>query len=262
MNNEQDLGSGTEEQRQEQRQEHSSNYHVIREQVFDVSRPMSDREVNANLHVIQYHYDEIKMSETTCAISLNLFTEGEYIRQIIVCGHYFSKDGLNNYLKIKNRRNIPCCPLCRKCFIFFNVYRGETNTLHESPLIRNGYGEMQYANGPVYKGEWKNGMYDGNGTYIWNDGTQYTGEWRQNQMCGFGKMMHANGDVYEGTYTFGMKYGYGKMTYSNGDVYEGNWYGGKREGLGTQTQLTTGCFLRKKKIKKTGIWKDNVFCDS
>ena len=40
--------------------------------------------------------------------------------------------------------------------------------------------------GDVYKGNFKNGMYDGIGVYVWNDGRIYEGEWKQQKPHGKG----------------------------------------------------------------------------
>ncbi len=55
-------------------------------------------------------------------------------------------------------------------------------------------------NFPGYKGEWKGGKPNGQGTYIF-----------------------ANGDRYEGRYKDGKKHGQGIYIYPNGNRVEGEW---------------------------------------
>ncbi len=49
-----------------------------------------------------------------------------------------------------------------------------------------------------YKGEWKDGMMHGKGTFMWSKGDMYEGHWRAGKMHGHGVKKMGNGDVYEG----------------------------------------------------------------
>lgn len=49
-----------------------------------------------------------------------------------------------------------------------------------------------------YKGEWKDGMMHGRGTFMWSKGDMYDGEWRAGKMHGHGVKKMGNGDVYDG----------------------------------------------------------------
>lgn len=49
-----------------------------------------------------------------------------------------------------------------------------------------------------YKGEWKDGMMHGKGTFMWSKGDMYDGHWRAGKMHGHGVKKMGNGDVYEG----------------------------------------------------------------
>lgn len=51
-----------------------------------------------------------------------------------------------------------------------------------------------------YKGEWKDGMMHGKGTFMWSKGDMYEGHWRAGKMHGHGVKKMGNGDVYEGTW--------------------------------------------------------------
>lgn len=50
-----------------------------------------------------------------------------------------------------------------------------------------------------YKGEWKDGMMHGEGTFMWSKGDMYEGDWRAGKMHGRGVKKMGNGDVYDGT---------------------------------------------------------------
>ena len=43
-------------------------------------------------------------------------------------------------------------------------------------------------NGGIYEGEWKNGMRDGKGKYVWPDRSYYEGDWVEDKACGKGKL--------------------------------------------------------------------------
>ncbi len=91
--------------------------------------------------------------------------------------------------------------------------------------------KVVYDDGSSYDGEWKNGLYDGQGVYIWPDGQKYDGEWK-------------NGIRIKGTYTWpekrnGYIYKYvgefnkdgnfdgeGTAYYIGGEVESGKWKNG------------------------------------
>ena len=50
-----------------------------------------------------------------------------------------------------------------------------------------------------YKGDWKDGMMHGKGTFMWSKGDMYEGDWRAGKMHGHGVKKMGNGDVYEGS---------------------------------------------------------------
>ena len=53
----------------------------------------------------------------------------------------------------------------------------------------DGQGEMNYAVGHRYIGEWKNGKKDGFGKLYYNDGNLYIGCWDSDQRHGKGKFI-------------------------------------------------------------------------
>ena len=101
--------------------------------------------------------------------------------------------------------------------------------------------------GTTYKGQFKNGLKEGQGLYSWPDGAWYDGQFQSDRENGFGTYHFSNGDEYignffngrlhgNGTYTWasgGAKYvgehvmdartGYGKIIYKDGAEFEGYW---------------------------------------
>lgn len=87
---------------------------------------------------------------------------------------------------------------------------------------RAGRGTYTYACGDTYEGEWLDGMYHGKGSYVGKGSDSYEGEWKCDQMDGFGKYTYSiSGDTYEGEWRRGLFHGKGKYTAANGEVYEG-----------------------------------------
>jgi 1-phosphatidylinositol-4-phosphate 5-kinase len=81
-----------------------------------------------------------------------------------------------------------------------------------SKRVPHGKGEIKYANGDIYKGDWKLGSCHGFGECIGKLGDSefnYKGELRNDNF-----------------------YGQGVYTWGNGDVYEGLWKNNKANGKG------------------------------
>ena len=63
----------------------------------------------------------------------------------------------------------------------------------------------------LYVGDFRDGDFHGQGTYIWVNGNVYIGRWRDGKMHGWGTLTFPNGDKYEGIWSND------KLMY--GDVY-------------------------------------------
>ncbi len=57
---------------------------------------------------------------------------------------------------------------------------------------------MRGGNGGKYVGEFKDGMYNGQGTETWPDGEEYVGEFKDSKRHGQGAMTYTDGTVDEG----------------------------------------------------------------
>ena len=88
----------------------------------------------------------------------------------------------------------------------------------------NGFGVYLLSGsweGDEYEGEFKNGFFDGIGTYTWKNSDKYVGEWKDGDRDGFGSMYFIaqgknQGDVFHGEYKDGQKNGIGTYIWSNG----------------------------------------------
>lgn len=108
------------------------------------------------------------------------------------------------------------------------VYVGEVtglDTLH-------GKGKVNFPDGYVYEGEFKNNKYHGQGKQIDPAGWSYTGEFAFGKYQGRGVLVSAQGDTYEGNFAAGYKQGKGTLTYGNGDRYIGDFVADQFQGKG------------------------------
>lgn len=107
-------------------------------------------------------------------------------------------------------------------------------------IIRNGdNGIMEWPDGTVYEGSWKDDKRHGNGTFTWPDGREYTGEWVEGIIEGEGTLAWPDGREYSGEWRDGLMHGTGTLTWFDGEVplqtYEGRWVNGTAEGRGTMS---------------------------
>ena len=58
--------------------------------------------------------------------------------------------------------------------------------------------DIQAVTGYDYKGEWKNNMYHGQGTYTYYNGNKYEGEWKDGHKHGQGTFTYFDGRIVKG----------------------------------------------------------------
>jgi len=121
--------------------------------------------------------------------------------------------------------------------------------------ILHGLGTMEYLDGRIYEGQWKNGQWSGKGKatypngdiyegmykedqrhgqglYKWHNGRKYQGDFINDQRCGYGIYTWADNSKYEGEFQDGLRHGEGKYILHDGSVYIGGWRRGSRQGSG------------------------------
>jgi len=126
-------------------------------------------------------------------------------------------------------------------------------------LIMHGKGKLDFNDGYIYEGKWRNGKIVGKGTLYfpeYEDCKIYHGYMTRDFHCDKkGKMIFRNGDIYDGEWYEGFRQGMGKFTFSNGDIYEGNFRRDKIYGHGTIS-------FKYGLVKSiTGFWKDEENLD-
>ena len=79
--------------------------------------------------------------------------------------------------------------------------------------------------GSFFKGNFKNGLRNGNG--IWKRGPgnsdKYEGEYVEDKKEGYGVFKWQNGNLYKGNFFNDQKHGYGEMYWNDGSCYKGEW---------------------------------------
>lgn len=94
----------------------------------------------------------------------------------------------------------------------------------------NGEGTLVYSNGDKYSGQFIDGKKVGNGEYTWNDGSHYTGNWKDDKMDGEGEYFYPSGSKgykLKGNFTNNRPDGILDYYISESKSYETDWSNGK-----------------------------------
>ena len=102
-----------------------------------------------------------------------------------------------------------------------------------------------------YVGEWKDGMFHGQGKYTNPNGEEYVGKWKDGEKHGQGTQIRSNGNKYVGEWKNGRNHGQGTFTFSSGQKYVGGHREGKFHGQGTWTYPNGTNYV--------GEFKDGIF---
>ena len=143
---------------------------------------------------------------------------------------------------IKNKKNI------------FNEVNKKSNQYNGQIINgkKNGFGKMNYENGDLYEGLWKDGLREGEGTLINNNGDKYYGIWENDSLKDKIEIEYINGDIYKGNLKEGKKNGFGIYTYKLLNiVYEGYFENDFKNGKGKITFFN-------KRINRRNIDSNNI----
>ena len=93
---------------------------------------------------------------------------------------------------------------------------------------------MEFPDGGIYKGRFKNDMINGKGTYFWPEGILYVGQWVNSKKEGEGTMTWKDKSrEYKGQFKDDVRHGYGEYFWSHGTKrYRGQWRYGLQDGVG------------------------------
>ena len=88
---------------------------------------------------------------------------------------------------------------------------------------------MRFVNGERYEGQFRNGVYYGEGKYTYLDGGYYEGEYKNVQS---NPVTFLDFPLYDN-----LRHGFGIRVWSNGSKYQGQWRYGLMDGQGVTTTV-------------------------
>ncbi|MBU1331113.1 MAG: caspase family protein [Gammaproteobacteria bacterium] len=101
-----------------------------------------------------------------------------------------------------------------------------------------GEGRLE-RQGEIYQGQFKDGLFDGLGLYLYADGSQYQGQFSAGQASGQGMRTDAQGNQFSGLFVAGVLQGPGSYRGAEGDLYSGGFEADQFHGQG-RYQSTDG----------------------
>ena len=116
------------------------------------------------------------------------------------------------------------------------------------------FGTLTIADGTKYIGEFKNGKFNGQGTYTAYD-YKYVGEFKDGKGNGRGTYTFVDGRKYVGEFKDEMRNGQGTYTFANGSKYVGEWKDDRYNGQGT-------LFASNGSVTRQGVWANGNFIRS
>ena len=113
------------------------------------------------------------------------------------------------------------------------VLQSSLKDLANGDPIPSSHGTMHYADGRVYKGQWKDGQWNGRGKTTYPNGDNYEGEYEGDQRHGIGVYKWNDGRVFQGNFRDDQRNGHGVYRWLDGSTYVGRFQEGQRHGKGT-----------------------------
>ncbi|MFM2194865.1 MAG: hypothetical protein RL092_465 [Bacteroidota bacterium] len=98
---------------------------------------------------------------------------------------------------------------------------------------KKGVAQIAY---PYYEGNFEQGKKSGIGQFYYLNGEKLDGNWKDDKFCGKGVLTNEEEDRYSGDFYLGVPHGSGVMNYSNGSIYNGQWENGNYNGKGKFTK--------------------------
>ena len=121
-------------------------------------------------------------------------------------------------------------------------------------LIPHGLGYATWPDGHMYKGQYKNGTFDGWGHYVSPGSHEFIGVWKKG-FFSVGEMKSEDGQHYTGQFKMSKMHGKGIMNFSGNYTYEGQWKDGDAHGKGKLTYLKKFEQHEKGKVMEGNFYK-------
>ena len=97
--------------------------------------------------------------------------------------------------------------------------------------IYNGLGTMKYRDGRSYKGQWKDGLYHGQGKLTSSqDCQEFEGIFFEGFLHGKGVHRDFKKNIYTGDFKNGKKHGQAVINYADGRIFKGQYKDGLKYG--------------------------------
>ena len=100
----------------------------------------------------------------------------------------------------------------------------------------SGNGRLDWENGRSYVGDFKQGLFNGQGIYVGATGLTVAGQFEDGLLSGFARIDHPNGTSYQGELQRDLMHGRGKLQLANGNSWEGDFSEDQITGSGTWSQ--------------------------
>ena len=109
--------------------------------------------------------------------------------------------------------------------------------------------------GRIYVGAFKEDKFNGQGTFTFGDGRKYVGAFKDNDLNGQGTLTYSDGRKYVGEFKDGKRNGHGAYTYHDGLKYVGEFKNDKLNGQGTE-------YASNGSIINQGVYANGIFVRS
>ena len=124
----------------------------------------------------------------------------------------------------------PCAESVAHCEGQITFANGNTYDGEFAYGVPNGKGLMKFKGGSEYLGDFKNGKMEGQGTILLASGDSYLGDWKDGEAEGNGTYKKNDGSSFKGQFKNGMRQGKGIVTWKTGDTLRGEWQEDKLSG--------------------------------
>jgi hypothetical protein len=221
---------------------------LIASQIEPIENPISDDMINLNdnFKSIPRRNQNEHLDKLKTLIQKNILTE---TNEEVTLEEMNNDDFENEIEKNKSIQRI----LKSKENELEEILYNDDDILFQSPPLKftNQKGEIEYYSGTydktgnlcgkgvligkdgiVYKGTFKNGLFDGKGILINKNGNYYFGDWKNGECEGKGQIIVNDTILYEGNFKNNEKNGEGIENFEDGSVYKGNYVNNKKNGYG------------------------------